>query len=369
MRRITRAGRHYAARAPAIGRKNPVDRLELVYLAPARISRAGAFDFRACSLTQGSPEPGPVDAPEPAAYGIQTEPPRLLGVGENAVIIRGHRNIELAQRNGLNAIPVLVHPPDTPGPAVIEIALSGAADVRSGIENIIALVKIIAFANGNTREIEFPLAAPLDGRIPRWVYPPLERLLGRKLSSRFVTRLSEPLTWPVDDLLRLHALSFSYEQIASLVDLTTPERRVVLRIREAVPLTTGELKNLTRLLVLARGRKHFDLTAWLDGELGGRTARPNASSMLKSLSGAIHPRRAAAEASIVEMIGRMGFSNRLRITPPENLEGDSFSCYFRFSDHRELHDHVEKLDGVLKNGSARRMIELLDPVKGNERDE
>ncbi|MEJ2720802.1 MAG: hypothetical protein P8181_06625 [bacterium] len=346
-----------------------MNRLELVYLPPAGIQRAGTFDFRARTLASGSPDPAPVDAAGSETHAVHIQPPRLLGAGEDAVVIRGHRNIELALRSGLKSIPVLVHPSDTPAPTVIEIALSGAAGKVSGIEHIIALVKIIAFANGDTREIEFPLPAPLDGRIPRRACPPLERFLGRKLSPRFVTRLSEALTWPVDDLRRLHTLSFSYAQIASLVDLTDPERRCVLRIREAAPLTTGELRNLTRLLVLARGRKHFDLAAWLDGELGGRGAHVPAAGVLKSLAGAIHPRLAAAEASLAGMIHRMGLSNRMRITPPENLEGDSFSCYFRFSDHRELRDHVAKLDRIVKDGSAKRMFEMLDPVKGTERDD
>jgi hypothetical protein len=352
-------------------------RLELIYLPPSRITVGGPFDFRMTGAVAGrSVAPaGPLTKTDilcdqaSLTRALAADPPRLLGSGNQALVLLGHRRIEMARSHALEEIPLLVYPAATPKPAVIAIALSGKPDALSGVEKIIALVKTVVFVGDGAGTLEIPLASPLAAGLPTWVFPMLARLFDRTLSERFAIRLSRALTWPIDDLLRLHELSFSCEQIASLVDLTPPERRCVLRIRETTPLTASELKNLTRLLLLARGRDHFDLTAWIDDELHDRREPPTGSGILKSLVNTIHPRRAKAAASIAETIGRMAFSSRLRITPPENLEGGSFSCYFRFSDDGEIRDHVEKLDKIIKDGSAKRIIDMLDPEPRTERDD
>jgi hypothetical protein len=340
-----------------------MQRLELIYQPPFPIDPGSPLDFR-ISTIPGAPAaalPGSGDA-RTLTNALAADPPHILGPVDDPVVIRGHRRIVSAHVLGLEEIPFLVYPPGTRKDVVAGMALRRRPKDLSGVEEIIALVKAIGYATHGDGTVLIPSESPLEGTIPIWGPMALDQLFGRPISPPYVDRLSMVLTWPSEELIRLHELSLAYQNIASLIDLTGPERRAAIKIREAVPLTTGELKNLTRLLVLARGRKRFDLDAWLDGELSDRDEPRTGSELLNSLRSSIHPRLTDASKRIEEEIRGMGLPNRLKITAPENLEGGSFSCYFRFSNNGELDEHVGKLKKIIKDGSAKRILGMLDPA-------
>ena len=57
----------------------------------------------------------------------------------------------------------------------------------------------------------------------------------------------------------------------------------------------------------------------------------------------------------------------LRITAPENLEGDSFSCYFRFSHLEEYEQYLNVLTAAANEGIVAALIEALNgPPADNE---
>ena len=57
----------------------------------------------------------------------------------------------------------------------------------------------------------------------------------------------------------------------------------------------------------------------------------------------------------------------LRVGPPENLEGNSNSCYFRFSRAADLRRHVEYLQQRLRAGTFDRLLDTLnDEASGKE---
>ncbi|UCH83881.1 MAG: hypothetical protein JSW50_15815 [Candidatus Latescibacterota bacterium] len=345
-----------------------MQRLELIHSQPVTTNSHEPFDFR-ISAVGGAPAAVSAENGFDASdlhQALDVDPPRLLGPIDRPVVLRGHRRIGLARSLGLDVIPFLVYPPGTPRNVVTEIVLAGEPARFSGVETIIAMAKTITYATKGIQETVLPLSSPIEEDFPDWLDPPLAQLLGRKVSKRFAARLSTALTWPTEDLYRLHCLSLSSEQIASLIDLSTSERQIVLKIRDAVPLTAGELKTLTRLVILARGRKHVELDGWARRVLDKSSEPPTGSDIQKSLRAETHPNLSRAETSIANAISELALPNRLRINPPENLEGGSFSCYFRFSNDRELGEHVAKLEKIIKDGSAQKIIDLLDRGDADE---
>jgi hypothetical protein len=172
------------------------------------------------------------------------------------------------------------------------------------------------------------------------------------------------LTFSAEELRAFHDFSFTLESLLPLLDLEPPEREVFLRLRRLATVTTSEGREIVRLLLLSRGRSAFDLEQWIDrleSENSENDERPVKGSMIiRSLKQQIYPTLSRRQREIDETIEKMKLPNRVRVSPPENLEGDSYSCYVKFSQASELQRYIDVLQKAVRNGSVGRILELLD---------
>ena len=63
---------------------------------------------------------------------------------------------------------------------------------------------------------------------------------------------------------------------------------------------------------------------------------------------------------------RIGLPPGAKISAPENLEGDSFSCYFRFSRVGDLEQIIEILERRIEDGSIGEVVDLLNGPQEEE---
>ncbi|UCG53152.1 MAG: hypothetical protein JSW58_06260 [Candidatus Latescibacterota bacterium] len=360
-----------------------MESLDLIYVKPFPIPLGSPFDFRISNASGPLAKLVSIEKPpshpdsesfvsDALVQALTTDPVRILATSAQRVLIDGHRRMSEAVSRDLEAIPAVVYPRSTSRETVIQLSLKGKATVLSGVEKIIALYKTTVFANDDTPRIDIPCERPVALEPPDCILPAYSDLFGRNVSKTYLLGLFEVLSFPAEDLHSIHDLSLTVEQTASLLDLTSPERRAALHLGKEARFTASEFGQLARLLLLARSRSGFDLDAWVNRECQSDRERRGGSQIVGSLAREIHPELHAAVERVDRKIRQMRLPNRLRIVAPENLEGGSFSCYFKFSTLEELRNHVEKLEETIDTGSAEQILKLLafeDLGRRTERDE
>jgi len=351
--------------------------IELTYLKPFRVLPGSVFDYRIPSASDTlarlhtgtdrvdeAPDDSGLLGGGTLGAGIRARPVSLLETSSAPVVIDGHRRMNEAARLDLESVPALIYPDDTPRETLVSLSLEGKGNTLTGVEKIIALYKTTLFAAGNVGDGDIPLTSPPLIEVPDWISPFHRLLVGRPVSPDFVTRLLRVLTFPAAELRSLHDFALTVESLVPLLDLELFERAGFLTLRRLSPLTTAEGRELIRLLILARGRSAFELGPWIDGlesETSGHEGKScKGSTIIRSLKHRIHPTLTRRQQEIGETIETMRLPNRLRISPPENLEGDSFSCYVRFSRVEELQRYIDVLQKAVTDGSAGRILDLLE---------
>lgn len=341
--------------------------IELIYLKPFRIPPGTVFDYRISSASESlsrlyssdeSATPSEPPVRDLRAAEIAARPVCLLETNNGYVVIDGHHRMSEAARLDLESIPALVYPSDTPRATVLSLSIGGKRDTLTGVEKIIALYKMGLFAVGGAAEDDIPVVSAPRNEVTEWITPFYRSLVGRSVSIRFVNRLLRVLTFPAVELRAFHDLALPLESLVPLLDLESYEREGFLRLRRLCPFTVGEGRELVRLLILSRGRSAFELGPWVDGVESDDTLR-RGSAIIRSLKRRIHPTLTGRQRAIEESIKMMKLPNQVRLSPPENLEGDSFSCYVRFSRVEELQHYVDLLQKTITDGTVGRIVDLL----------
>ncbi len=350
-----------------------MNKIEILNWKTKDLSTDGPFDFRLDRGPAGLTETENAGSTgERLPIGVPASPPALLETDAGHIVIHGHRQIDAALSEGAASIPSIVYPADTPRQTVVTLALEqcaiqGAGHPReenkhsggalSGIEKILAIYKTSLYAGGGLAAAGEPLKLDTPVSPPDWIVPLYANLLGRRVSKPYLARTCTALAFPASELLALARFNFTIDQIASILVLSPKERAAVLALLRATAFTTADLRQLVRLLILARGRAKFDLeptaAAAAKNQKGG-------SAITRAIEMEIYPALTARKRRIETSLREMRLPNRLRIKPPENLEGDSFSCYFRFSRLEELAGYVELLGRAVQDGSAGKLLDLLN---------
>ena len=130
-------------------------------------------------------------------------------------------------------------------------------------------------------------------------------------------------------------------------------------------MSTAEMRKLARLLTFARSREGFHLGNW-DRRVAEGTAKPlSGSSLIGMLKREIYPELSKRERNIAEYVKDMELPSTIKIKPPENLEGDSFSCYFTFSSSGEFRRYMNLLRWAGGDGKIKRIVDELNSSSGS----
>ncbi len=256
--------------------------------------------------------------------------------------------------------PALVFPQDTPRTIVASHALSQPATELTGVERIVAVYRTARFVLDGVLEAPVPIGSSSLDRLPHELMETYGAMLQRRVSEAFALRLVAVLSCPLEELELMHRLELTIDHVIGLLDTSAAERRAILRLHGLVPITVAETKKLTQTLLLLRGRKAFDLAVWLDDVTRDRAVYPNGGALNRSLRRIVYPTLTSKEDEIAALRGRLKLPAGMKVTCPENLEGDSFSCYFDFSRIADLERQIDVLKTAIQNGSIARMLDILN---------
>lgn len=349
---------------------------ELIRITPAEVPCAAPFRYR---LTLQLPDPrvqsgnaaqavgtGSVLAPEMFTIARGSRPVlKPISMHETAagpVIIDGHRRMQFAWQAGIPQIAAFIYPADTPKEAICELVLSSALESGdlSGVERTLAAYKIALFLSRSHCAQSPPFECLETREIPAALLPPLAILFKRPVSERFLLNCFEILRLNNEELELLDRLGIQVEHILPLLELTTRERVWLLEQKRLAPMSTAEMRKLARLLSFARSREGFDLAGWdrRIHDTSGPTIR--GADLIGLLKREIYPELSRRERNIAAYVRDMELPGSIKIKPPENLEGDSFSCYFTFSSSGEFRRYMNILRWAGGDGKIKKIVDELN---------
>lgn len=294
---------------------------------------------------------------------MELRPVSLCEKEESYVIIDGHRRMQSAFLAGTTDIPALVYPENTPRLSICELALRAAFESKSlsGVEEVIAAYRTCRYMSMPSRGTDIPLQEPDAPDLPSKLLPLFNILFNRIVSEVFVQRCFRILSLSRQELEVLHTLQLPAQHILPLLDLDRDERLWLLRQKALVPISAAEMQKIAGLLILARPRKNFDLENWWEAVLKQGEHVENGAVLINFLRKELYPELGSREAKIALHLKNLKLPNKIKITPPENLEGNSFSCYFTFSSSTELRSFTDIIGRAEGEGKFKAMLEELNP--------
>ncbi len=222
----------------------------------------------------------------------------------------------------------------------------------SGTEWIVALSRAERIVRGDIREqIATDAVLTLNAETVHL----FNQRAGSNWSLSYAQRLLAILGLPEHLLMCAHSLHLTAEQLGGLLDLNNDEREAVLALRTREKYSAGEARELMRSLLFCRGR-NFNPREWARAAVGegGKSA---ATARLQAVA---RPGYEQQRSQMDSAISALAWPSSMRLQPPENLEGDTVSCYFRFSSDREFKDCLDKLHDSYQSGGIRALLETLN---------
>lgn len=355
---------------------------ELVRLKPIEVTDSAPFRFRFKLEPPEAAAPhaevtatgktGTVLSPDVFAIARGThqvlKPISMHDTPTGPVIIDGHRRMQFAYQAGIAQIPAFIYSADTPRRSICELAISSALESRdlSGVECTLAAYKIACFLARSHCAQSLPLDRIEIADIPVELLPPLGALFKRPVSERFLLHCFEILQLSIEELDMLNSLGMQVEHIIPLLELTTQERLWLLNRKQHSAMSTAEMRKLGRLLTFARSKKGFHLGDW-DRQVPHAPGKPlTGTALIGLLKQEIYPELSRRERNISNYVKNMELPSTIKIKAPENLEGDSFSCYFTFSSSSEFRRYMNILRWAGGDGKIKKIVDELNSSSGSK---
>jgi hypothetical protein len=276
--------------------------------------------------------------------------------------------MQYGHRAGLKEIPAFIYAGDTPRHSICELALSSALESRnlSGVERTIAAYKISCFLLRSHCTQVLPLERIEIAQVPHELLPHFGTLYKRPVSERFVLSCFEILRLSLEELEILDALRMQVEHIIPLLELTPRERVWLLQRKQRTAMSTAEMRKLARLLTFARSKEGFHLGDW-DRRAPRESEIPlSGAALIGLLQREIYPEITTRETNIATYMKELALPSTIKIKAPENLEGDSFSCYFTFSSSGEFRRYMNLLRWAGGDGKIKKLVDELNASSGSE---
>ncbi|MBI4719893.1 MAG: hypothetical protein HY770_01400, partial [Chitinivibrionia bacterium] len=332
---------------------------KLIYIAPFEVAANAPFLFRFSLGENGAVDPrerilpraGIARTPSSIAGGVPHDPFRVLKPlilhqwGGDLMIIDGHRRMHSAFRAGLDRIPALVYPESTPKRSVFDLALSAATESTgmSGVERVLAAFKISCFMLHTHFRGTLPLAAKDIPGVPREIVPSLGRLFERAVSERWLLRSFQMLTVGAEELAMIHSLRLPADHAIPLLDLSASERLWLLKRKETAAMSAAEMRKIAQLMIFARAKPDFSLERFSAALEAAAARHVDGATLIGFFKREVYPELCERERAIAAYMKSMELPAAISIRPPENLEGNSFSCYFTFSSSQEFRHCINAL--------------------------
>jgi hypothetical protein len=304
--------------------------------------------------------PGPAFL-SPASLRV-IKPLLLQEMDDELIILDGHRRMHVAYGAGLDRIPALIYPKTAPARAICDLVLSSALESSgaSGVEKVLAAFKISRFMAHGPFRGTLPVAADDIPRVPPELVPPFGSIFGRTVSEHWLLRAFRILTAGLPELRAMHSLRLPVDHCVPLLDLDGSERTWLVHQKETTAMSAAEMRSIARLLIFARAKPGFSLDRLSTGREDALPGSIDGASLIGLLRREIYPELCARERAIASCVKSMDLPPGISIRPPENLEGNSFSCYFTFSSSLEFRRYMNVLRWAGGDGKITAMLKELN---------
>ncbi len=260
------------------------------------------------------------------------------------MLLDGHRRMAQAATAGAPHVNALILPANTGAAERVRIALAGRLHT-TGVEKLLTIHAVIRYLENQSIKVD-----------DQSVEQSLEQYMGRPINARYATTLDRLAELSHAELAVLHYLDFPFERLHLFGDCLDEERNATLMLIARFPFTASEVKQTIRLLQMLRGRADFHPSMMLEDIAQHDSSR----SVLAAIRDLTHPSLTRREASLRKHIKAIAMPGTARLQPPEHLEGNELSCYFRFSSVRELDDYVNRLRRAIDSGQIAELLEELN---------
>jgi ParB family transcriptional regulator, chromosome partitioning protein len=264
----------------------------------------------------------------------------ILPENDGFIILSGFRRFEAAQNLGWTKIQASVLPLDTPQKECVRLCISDNSFQRP--LNLIETSKALAllkesFINPEAvMEEASTLGLPAGMKYLKKIEP-LCRMPGPVQNGILSDSISLSTAWQLLHMPENEAIAFA-EFFESLNCSLNKQREIIILIQEI-----SILENKPISMILAEDCvKNIVSDNNMDKNVKTRQLRSD-------LRRRRYPHISQAEKTFFTKIDKLGLSERFRLTPPQDFEGDSFRLTLDFKNLQELRKHQKKLDEIISH--------------------
>ena len=273
----------------------------------------------------------------------------LLVLPENDmfIILSGFRRIEAAQALGWTKIRASVLPPDTPKTDCVRLSISDNSFQRT--LNLIEISRALAllndvFANPETIMEEAQWLGLPNGIKYLKKIEPLCRMPEAVQKGILSDSIALSTAWQLSKMPENEAIAFG--EIFHGLNCSLNKQREIITLVTEISI----LENKSICTVLSESPVNEILS---DADIDKNTRTRRLRSTLRKRR---YPNIAATEKAFWGGIEKLGFSERFRLTPPQDFEGDTYRLTIDFKTIRELKEHQKKLNEVIASPELEKIL-------------
>jgi ParB family transcriptional regulator, chromosome partitioning protein len=271
----------------------------------------------------------------------------VLPENDGFIILCGFRRFEAARTLGWTKIEASVLPLDTPQKVCVRLCISDNSFQRP--LNLIETSKALAllkesFINPESiMEEAVTLGLPAGMKYLKKIEP-LCRMPESVQKVILSDSISLSTAWRLLEMPENEAIAFA-EVFESLNCSLNKQREIIILIQEI-----SLLENKAISMILAEDRiKKIVFDDNIDKNVKTRQLRSD-------LRRRRYPYISKTEKAYFAKVDKLGLSERFRLTPPQDFEGDSYRLTLDFKNLQELRKHQKKLDEIISHPELEKIL-------------
>jgi ParB family transcriptional regulator, chromosome partitioning protein len=264
----------------------------------------------------------------------------ILPENDGFIILSGFRRFEAARTLGWTKIEASVLPWDTPQKECVRLCISDNSFQRP--LNLIETSKALALLKESFSNPEAVIEEAASLGLPAGMkylkkIEPLCRMPEPVQKGILSDSISLSTAWQLLQMPETEAIAFA-EIFKSLNCSLNKQREIIILIQEI-----SILENKAISMILGEDRiKNIVFDNNIDKNVKTRQLRSD-------LRRRRYPYISKTEKAFFTKVDKLGLSERFRLTPPQDFEGDSYRLTLDFKNLQELRKHQKKLDEIISH--------------------
>jgi ParB family transcriptional regulator, chromosome partitioning protein len=262
----------------------------------------------------------------------------LLPENDDFIILCGFKRFEAARALGWTKIRASVLPQDTPQKEYVRLCIADNSFQRP--LNLIEISKALALLKESFINPEAVMEEAAYLGLPSGIkylkkIEPLWRMPEPVQEGILSESISLSTAWQLLQMPENEAIAFA-KIFESLNCSLNKQREIIILIQEI-----SILENKTISTILAEDRVN-DIVSDKDLDKNVKTRQ-----LRSDLRGWRYPNISKTEKAFFTKVEKLGLSERLKLTPPQDFEGDTYRLTLDFKNFQELRKHIKKLDEII----------------------